>query len=161
MKKTDYAPRAAAMDTYLTGQDLIGIEVGVDAGAHAEALLKYCPVKHLTLIDIWDNEWIRGYCEGRLSSFRNRYKLVKGYSHSVSSKFHPGYADFIYIDIGHDYDTASKSLNDWWPVLKENGILGYRNYSIKGIEKAVDEFISKHKIPHEVDPYHNEIILFK
>lgn len=155
MKVTDYCPRAAFMDTKLTGNDLIGIEVGCDVGAHAEALLTYSNIKTLTVVDLWQNEWCEGYCKGRLSRFGN-VTFVKGTSHNASTKFDTQF-DFIYIDISHDSETVKESLNDWWPLLKVGGVMGYRNYTT--CKKEIDKFIVDKK--HEISSYHNEIVIWK
>lgn len=155
MKVTDYCPRAAFMDTKLTGNDLIGIEVGCDVGAHAEALLTYSNIKTLTVVDLWQNEWCEGYCKGRLSRFGN-VTFVKGTSHNASTKFDTQF-DFIYIDISHDSETVKESLNDWWPLLKVGGVMGYRNYTT--CKKEIDKFIADKK--HEISSYHNEIVIWK
>jgi len=164
MKDTDYAPRAAFMDTFLTGQNLTGAEIGCDVGAHAEAILKYCDIKQLYLVDLWLKEYYRGYCEGRLHSagFKNNVLLFQSSSEQASIFINAPF-DFIYIDISHEYETVKTSLEDWWPKLIKNGLLGYRNYSEANMElkRAVDEFVLKHNIKTQVSTYHNEIVLFK
>lgn len=165
MKITDYAPRAGALDAHLKGRNLIGVEVGCDVGAHAEALLRYCDVEHLTLIDLWEKEFYRGYCVGRLQSqgWKNNVEFIKSTSHAASSRFDLFHFDFIYIDITHDYAIVCESLQDWWPKLKLGGILGYRNYSASnhGLKQAIEEFIEQHQIEFQYEKYHNEMLLFK
>lgn len=165
MKITDFAPRASAFLTYLTGKNLTGIEVGTDVGAHAHAILQYCDIEKLFLVDIWDNDYYRGYCEGRLHShgYKNKVELIKGVSHIAAAKFNKPQIDFIYIDIPHDYDTVKQSLQDWWIHLKSGGILGYRNYAVSNreLKKAVDEFILDFDLKHQVESYHGEIIIWK
>lgn len=153
MKVTDYCPRAAFMDTFINGG--IGIEVGCDVGAHAEALLVYKNIAHLIIVDLWQNEWCEGYCKGRLSKFNN-VTFVKGTSHNAASKFNTQF-DFIYIDIAHDDTTVKESLIDWWPLLKVGGVMGYRNYTT--CKKEIDKFILDKK--YEISSYHNEIVIWK
>ena len=152
MKVTDYCPRAAFMDTFIKGG--IGIEVGCDVGAHAEALLVYKNIAHLTVVDLWENEWCEGYCKGRLSKFGN-VLFLKNSSHGASKV--GGIYDFIYIDISHDSETVKESLKDWWPLLKVGGVMGYRNYTT--CKKEIDKFIVDKK--HEISSYHNEIVIWK
>lgn len=165
MKVTDFAPRASAFLTCLTGEFLTGIEVGCDVGAHAHAILQYCDIDKLYLVDLWEREFCQGYCQGRLHShgYRHKVEMIKGSSHNVASSFKNPQVDFIYIDIPHDYDTVRQSLRDWWPHLKCGGVLGYRNYAASNVElkKAVDEFIADYKLEHTVESYHGEIIIFK
>lgn len=160
MKSTDYAPRAAAMDVYLMGRtNLTGIEIGVDCGAHAHALLEYLNIERLVLVDEWGYDWCKGYCEGRLSKWKTKTEFVKSDSIVASTKFYANAFDFIYIDIAHDYETVKGSLIDWWPKLKEGGVMGYRNYST--CQKAIDEFVLSNTLTAQVDKYHNEVIIFK
>lgn len=165
MKITDYAPRSAAMDAHLSGQELRGIEVGCDVGAHADALLRYCSVRHLVLVDLWEKEFYRGYCMGRIQSqgWKNRVDFLQMTSRAAAKHFGENAFDFVYIDIRHDYESVKESLEDWWPKLKVGGVMGYRNYSPSNREltRAVDEFIERHGIRSKVEPYHGEIVLFK
>lgn len=163
MKQTDYCPRAAALDTLLTGEDLIGIEIGVDVGAHAEALLKYCHIKKLFLIDLWDREYCKGFCEGRLTAYRNKISLIQMTSLIAAPLFKADSVDFIYMDQEHDYETVYSDLVIWWDVLKKEGKIGVRNYggSNKDLMQAVETFVSEKNIKTVIDKYHNEIILYK
>lgn len=155
MKVTDYCPRAAPFDTYLTGRDLVGAEVGVDVGAHAEALLLYLPdIRLLHLIDPWPNDYCRGYCEGRLLRFRSRIVMRKETSAASVVRFAPESLDFVYIDqVWQDRAIVAEDLALWWPTLKRGGILGRRNYTGRGepCDVAVDEFAKSRgaKVHHE------------
>lgn len=137
MKVTDYSPRAAVFDTYLTETNLTGLEIGVDVGAHAEALLKYCSVKHLTLVDIWDKDYCRGYCEGRLVQYRPKIKLIKASAESFLD-FSP--RDFIYFDLPQTYELTKRMLKTWWPSVRPAGVLGYRGAKWPEVLKACKEF---------------------
>lgn len=145
MKITDYSPRAAPFDSYLRGRDLVGAEVGVDVGAHAEALLTYCPIGMLHLIDVWPNPYCRGYCEGRLSRFRARFSMNKAESVAASGRFPDGSLDFVYVDQIHEGPSVAADLAAWWPKLAFGGVLGYRNYTGRGtaLDKAVDAFLAR------------------
>ena len=166
MKVTDYGPRISTFDTYIKTPGTTGAEIGCDVGAHAEALLKYCGVKMLYLVDVWDREYYRGYCEGRLFSqgYRNNVELIQGTSKHASEKFLVNSLDFVYIDITHDYDTVLNSLVEWFNKVKPGGIIGYRNYHEKNIElkRAVDYFTkswSKNISNIIIEPLHAEIII--
>lgn len=163
MKATDYAPRAGGMDAHLQGTDLVGVEVGCDAGAHAEALLRYCSIKQLVLIDLWDKDFFRGYCMGRIQSqgWKQHVEFVQKSSRQAASDYPNGMFDFVYIDITHDSEAVASSLDDWWPKLKPAGMLGYRNYSIPSIKPVLDEFALRNDIRTIEEKFHNELILFK
>lgn len=163
MKVTDYCPRAAVFDSYLTGNDLEGAEVGVDVGAHAEALLRYCNVRMLHLVDLWPREFYKGWCHGRLygHGYKNRVRFLELPSNEAAKQFDDFSLDFVYIDITHDSQTVRKSLEDWWPKLKHGGIMGYRNYSPSEplLKNEVDRFVETNNLRNEVVT--GEIVLFK
>lgn len=138
MKETDYCPRAATFDKYLTGSGLTGIEIGVDVGAHAEAIFLYADIEHLTLVDIWDKEFYRGYCIGRLRWYMNRVKMVKIDARKYVSNER---VDFAYFDIGDDAEFVSLLLNRWWPLV--NNVIGVRGAGYPGVIKACKEFNPK------------------
>lgn len=171
MKVTDIFARSAFFDTFLV-PDMDILEVGTDAGAHIENIFNHCSPRTVTMIDIWENKFPKGICQGRLHKWFNKILMVEGESHAIAvdhvafvihgirvENFHA-----VYIDIPHDYETVKQSLNDWWPTLYKSGILGYRNYaeSNEGLKRAVDEFIKEKNITHtEYSSFHNEIVLFK
>lgn len=159
MKITDFCPRAAPMDTYLKGTNLTGVEVGCDVGAHAEALLTYCSIEKLHLIDLFESKYCEGYCEGRLARWQHRIQLHKGTSHEIAWKLVACSFDFVYIDISREPEIVTQSLVDWWKLVKKGGVLGYRNYS--EVKEPVDTFVSANRIEFKIDDYHNEIILIK
>lgn len=175
MKVTDYCPRAAPFDSYLKGRNLVGVEIGVDVGAHAEALLRYRDVAMIHLVDIWPNPYCHGYCEGRLAQFRARYSIHGMTSHKAAERFFAescravqdsGGApmfDFIYIDQEHDERAVAGDLAAWWRLLRVDGVLGYRNYTGRGtpLDRAVDAFIAEHRDELEPRTEEGEIVLFK
>lgn len=167
MKVTDYCPRAAPFDSYLKGRDLVGVEIGVDVGAHAEALLRHCPIAHLTLIDPWPNPWCRGVAEGRLWSlgFRTRYStVIKTSAAAAAAKiFSDASLDFVYIDQEHDAATVSADLTAWWPAVKRGGVLGHRNYTAlpTPMSQAIDAFVKLQGRACEAHLETGEMVLVK
>lgn len=162
MKVTDYAPRAAAFDTYLKGAGLVGAEIGVDVGAHAEALLSYCPVAKLYLVDPWPRDYAFGYCEGRLARFRHRIAMVRKQSKDAVALFADESLDFLYFDQAQAGTSVAYDLEHWWPRLKVGGVLGHRNYAPvnQGLMDAVDAFAVAHKLEKIVE-FASDVILQK
>lgn len=162
MKINDFAPRTGCLEAYLTGENLVGVEVGVDTGSHAESILTYCSIKKLWLVDPWENPFCEGYCAGRLTRWRNKVCFEKGKSREVVKIFDDSTLDFVYLDQEHDYITGREDLNLWWEKIKPGGIMAMRNYSSEGLKRAAYEFINNHPlIPYEIDSYTNEILIFK
>lgn len=164
MKPTDYCPRAAPFDVYLRERrHLVGVEIGVDAGAHAEALLRYCDVAQLYLVDRWPKEYHYGFCEGRLSAlgFRSRFTMIQRTSSHAVDRFQPGELDFIYCDETRDAATATGNVTRWWPLLKSGGLFGYRGYgSGDPLSQALDRWVANQaNVRRYVEP--GELILVK
>lgn len=54
-------------------------------------------------------------------------------------------ADVIYIDGSHDYHDCVNDLRDYWPLLRDGGILFGDDYQAwPGVTRAVNEFIDQH-----------------
>lgn len=164
MKTTDYCPRAAPFDAYLRGRrGLVGVEVGVDAGAHAEALLRYCDVAQLYLVDRWPKDFHYGFCEGRLSAlgYRSRFTMIQRASAFAVDGFQPGQLDFVYCDETRDAETAIGNVTRWWPLLKSGGLFGYRGYgSGDPLTQALDAWVARQpQTRRYVEP--GELILVK
>jgi len=53
-------------------------------------------------------------------------------------------ADMIYIDGSHDYHDCATDLRDYWPLLRDGGILFGDDYAVwPGVTRAVDEFVDR------------------
>ena len=137
MKKTDFVPRASEMLVRLTGQNLVGAEFGAGAGAHAHALLQYCDIKFLYLVDIWDNPYVEGYCTGRLhaAGYRSKVKIIK----ADALKINPlPVLDFVYIDMPQDYKTIKEMINFSLMFSSLIVVRGYGQWP--GLTKACNEY---------------------
>ena len=58
--------------------------------------------------------------------------------------------DVIHIDAGHDYQSATSDLENWWPLLKSSGLLIGDDYYTDGIHwqdvrRAFDDFFLRNK----------------
>lgn len=160
MKCNDYAVRTGYMESFLTGSQLQGVEVGVAYGSHAHSLLLYCDIEKLWLIDPWENKYAEGYCAGRLAQWRNKICMEKSTSQQVVKNFGVRTLDFVYLDREHTYEAGHHDLFQWWPTLKEGGILALRNYNGNAdLKRAADEFTIGKRC--EVENYVNELLIFK
>lgn len=165
MKTTDYGPRCAPFDFELMklGRGMTGAEIGVDVGAHAHALLAYCSIGHITLIDPWPNKYMHGYCEGRLMSagYGAQFTIMPARSIDAAKQFINNSLDFVYIDQVHEGPSVMADLVTWWPKVRPGGLLGYRNYVTDKtpLTLAVDKFIANWGVAHSV--LTGEIVLHK
>ena len=135
MKKTDYMPRSSMFDYFVASTNskggLIGLELGVDAGAHAESMFRSWRYRWLDLVDPWPNDFYRGICKGRLDALGGfgRYELWRTTAQRYLS-VNEGQArhDAIYCDLPQDGETAKAVVPAAWARLSQGGIFGYRNY---------------------------------
>lgn len=160
MKISDFAPRTGALEYYLTGHDLKGVEVGCDSGAHMESILTHCDIEKVWLIDPWPDRYMEGICTGRLFRWRNKICMEKTTSQQIVKDFPNDSLNFVYIDREHTYEAGKFDLENWFPKLKAGGILALRNYNGNpGLKKAADEFTIGKRC--EVENYLNELIIFR
>lgn len=169
MKITDFAPRTSVLEYYLKDSTvpLIGAEVGVDAGAHAESILTWIPVDELFLIDVWENFEMRKMCEERLRKFRGKGKgknevtFIRRPSHEAVFEV-PVYLDFLYLDQLHTYEAVHNDLILWSQKMNPGGLIVHRNYAMskEGVFKAVNEFVKKRGLKSEIHYYHQEIAIW-
>jgi hypothetical protein len=60
-------------------------------------------------------------------------------------------ADVIYIDGSHDYEDCKADLANYWPLLRQGGILFGDDYQAwPGVTRAVDEFCDAHFLHRSV-----------
>jgi len=62
-------------------------------------------------------------------------------------------AELIYIDAGHGEYEVYGDLLQYWMLLRPGGILFGDDYSLawRGVVAAVNRFVSKQRLPVEVD----------
>lgn len=136
MKKTDYMARPAMFDYHVTTQFpqfamIHGLELGVDAGAHAQSMWLSGRYKSLDLVDPWPDRYYEGICKGRLDALgaRGLYAQHRMIAQRYLEESQPKpYYGSIYCDLPQDGVTASQVVPLSWPWLIPGGIFGYRNY---------------------------------
>lgn len=125
-------------------KNLIGCEVGVDWGIHAEDILKNLDMAKLYLIDCWMGLRTNKRAKEKLAPFADNVVWFEKKSEDVTNEEIPlDSLDFVYIDGGHDYETVKKDLELYWPRVKIGGLLAGHDYiREKGVYQAVNEFRS-------------------
>nr|QOI90344.1 hypothetical protein HWQ62_00207 [Pyramimonas orientalis virus] len=144
-----------------------GVEIGVKEGEFSKHLLSNWNCKQLYLVDPWITQSSNKYdethhnhssdyetCKNNVQPFMGKYQFIRDFSHNAHKLFENEYFDFIYIDGNHSYEAVLEDLNDWYPKLKQNGLICGDDYTVKpidnvfgyefGVKKAVDEFAIKH-----------------
>ena len=151
------------------GKNLIGVEIGVYRGEHAESMLKHLDIKKLYLIDPYkeygevttDNDYTyekinnaKSQAINRLKKFKEKTKWIFKKSEN-SIKDIKEKLDFVYIDGAHDYENVKKDIENYWELIKIGGVIGgddfFNGYaeakiSHTGLINAVLEFTTKYKL---------------
>lgn len=140
---------------------LVGVEIGVCEGFHAERILRYNDIKKLYLIDPY--EFYNGYdrsdfrqenesleepekiflqAKKRLQIYINRIEFIKKSSRDALNDV-PNNLDFVYIDGNHAYEYVKEDINLYWSKIKKDGVIGGHDFGTHcpGVSKAVSEFI--------------------
>jgi len=157
------------------GTSLIGAEIGVYKGEHAQSLLETLSLQKLFLVDPYRlyNEYLEGKshygvdqdpldvaerdAKERLSPYREKIHWIRKKSEDSLGDL-PNDLDFVYIDGNHQYEFIARDLNNFFEKLKEGGVLGghdfYNGFCTEhdGVIQAVTEFslIKKLKLSIEL-----------
>jgi hypothetical protein len=130
---------AYGMIPYLkrTLSDLVGIEVGVLKGENVYTLLESLPsikkiwgvdnyLPHTDFDTVRTEEQMKEFeriAKENLSSFGDRYELLKQKSVDAVSTFQPESIDFILLDCEHTYEGVRRDLDVYYPLLKKGGYM--------------------------------------
>lgn len=157
--KEEFPGIRASLEGLRGRSDLLGAEIGVGVGFHAEDILQELNMEYLFLVDPYQEyesgtaehtaKWAKKAFE-RLKEYRDRANLSFLLMGSVAAAelFPPHTLDFVYIDGDHRYEAVKADIAAWYPVVKPGGILGGHDYpprdSQKKLTDAVDEFCERY-----------------
>jgi predicted O-methyltransferase YrrM len=104
-------------------------------------------------VDTWDfvdtsSEISEKQCENLYNIFlsniepvQNNINIVKGISWEIASNYQDDSLDFVFIDAGHDYDSVTKDITNWYPKIKNGGIIAGHDYHYDvGVYPAVNDY---------------------
>jgi len=161
-----YYPRGFIRFLKEQKKDLVGAEVGVNKGENALNILKYLPIKKLYLIDPYQEykeysdkvtiatqkglSIAENQAHKRLNRFKDKIVWLKEFSDLAFKKI-PEKLDFVYIDGNHNYEFVKKDIENYYPLLKEKGILaGHDIDCLDGVLFAFTDFIKKNNLPFRI-----------
>ena len=158
----------------VSGNGLVGVEIGVYKGEHAESLLRHLRLKRLYLVDPYDlyTEYEEGRkhygvdqvelkagrkeCLRRLASHEEKITRIFKKSAEALNEI-PSRLDFVYIDGNHQEEFVREDIRNYYPKIRRGGVLGghdfYNGYQREhdGVINAVAEFAVKNKLPLQVE----------
>lgn len=97
----------------------------------------------------------------------SKVKFIREFSDKAVSQIEDGYADFIFIDGNHTYEYVIEDLQNYWPKVKQGGILAghdywHRSFANGGhfdsemVYEAVEEFAHAHGISYKTYGKHGQ-----
>jgi hypothetical protein len=134
---------------------LTGVEIGVAKANNALSILQELPIKKLILIDPYmayvdsgrltiTTEEVFNIAKLRLSSYKQVQFIRK--TSEEAAKDIDELLDFVYIDGNHSYEYVKQDIANYYPLVKQGGIVGghdYNPYRTIGVYQAVNEFVQQ------------------
>lgn len=158
----------------LDGTSLVGVEIGVYKGEHAESLLNRADIKKLYLVDPY--ELYREYGEGRQHYGVDRDPLVTAKAEAMrrlaphSAKIEwifqlsaaaveqiPNDVDFVYVDGNHEESFVRADIAAYYPKIRSGGVIGGHDYyngfrrEHDGVVRAVSQFAVHNDLTLQVE----------
>ena len=133
-------------------KQVVGAEIGVWKGENAREMLKLLNLKCLFLVDAYrdydgynridqdDFSKIEAIAKKNLKGFNN-IAWINDYSFYKTLDFP---LDFVYIDGNHSYEYVKADIENYFPKVKEGGIIAGDDIETEGVAKAVLEFANNH-----------------
>lgn len=156
------------------GTDLVGVEIGVYQGFHAESLLRNLSVKILYLVDPY--QMYAEYREGQEHYGVNREPLEQAkieamarlapYARQISWIGEtsaqavadiPDGLDFVYVDGNHEEQYVREDIAGYYAKLKVGGIIGGHDFyngfcrGHDGVVRAVTQFAVQNNLTLQVE----------
>jgi hypothetical protein len=67
--------------------------------------------------------------------------VKRGSSFDIVKEYKDSSLDFVFIDSDHSYDCVKSEIINWWPKVKQGGILAGHDYPIEDVARAVHEVL--------------------
>jgi hypothetical protein len=119
-------------------KDLIIAEIGVENGTNALRLLKILDIKHFYLVDWYKPQEQWGYSQTLVDQQRKHaHEILEPYKDRITwLEFDSHEAvnaipelDYVYIDGDHTFQGVYRDIVDYFPKVKEGGIVGGHDFT--------------------------------
>lgn len=85
-----------------------------------------------------------------ISKNYDSFNIIKDTSETASKQFPNNSVDYIMIDGGHDYNSVTNDLNNWFHKVKPGGVITGDDYNVfGGVTDAVNDFFYGRIVPVE------------
>lgn len=131
-------------------------EIGVYEGIFSNRILLKCKPKKLLLIDPWEEIPSSKKAKYNKQNQELRYKKVKHYfrdelsnekieilrmrSEIAKNYIKNNFIDFLYIDGDHSYDAVLNDLKNYYPKVKNGGLIAGDDIRLVEVRKALEDF---------------------
>lgn len=85
-----------------------------------------------------------------ISPVRDKIKVIRKPSLEAFKDFEDESLDSFFLDGSHDYDSAIKDMNAWFPKIKPGGIFAGHDFNWRGVREALKSFTDKSKLNFSV-----------
>ena len=151
-----------SLDLLKDKKDLIGAEIGVQAGLNAEWMLENLDIKKLYLIDPYkaypsnnkEQTLIGPFTKGKknakklLKKYEDKIEWVYKYSWDTLGEFLDGQFDFVYIDADHREEVVLQDLQ-YIKKVKLGGLLCGHDWRFPSVKTAISKFFLYNRIKFE------------
>lgn len=153
-------PITCALHRFPEGHPFKCVELGVYEGDHSLEMLSVLEPQNLYLVDMWTDIRISGeghdYIHDSQEIWDKRYfQVLKRYdpfsnvsvlrmSTDQAARVIPNELDLVYIDANHDYAPVLNDMRQWFPKVRQGGILSGDDYCREEVVRAVADFMKDH-----------------
>lgn len=130
----------------------VGVELGVQRAEYSyEILQRWGKAKEYVLVDLWrpqknyddranfPHAIQRAYKTEATEKMGNltakgilgKFTICRNYTVICATRFPSNYFDFIYVDARHDYKGVLQDIRQWWPKLRNGGIMAGHDYTFQ------------------------------
>jgi hypothetical protein len=112
------------------GLNGLGAEVGVKCADYSAYILRHSKLSVLYSIDFWDHpktsvlDNLITYSQSTLRLFKypDRSVILRMDHKKAAGLIQDGSLDFVYYDIGYNFDTVKEGIDIWWPKVARGGL---------------------------------------
>ena len=106
-------------------------------------------------IDPWSNDGMKGGNQDifndflkNTESYKDKIIPLRGYSYEIRKNWpEDKKIDFLWIDGDHSYKGVTRDIQDWIPLVKNNGFVCFHDYRDEpDVKRAVDEITKNRTI---------------
>jgi len=137
------------------GENLVGVEIGTHAGNNAISIFENVSILKLYLIDPYEEYYENGIdmrsvfntditvvckeAKELLKDYKDKIVWIKKESSDALADV-PDNVDFIYIDGNHQSDYVRQDIDNYYPKIKNGGVIAGHDFSFGSVRLEVEDF---------------------